>query len=431
MAFDIKALRQKKTDLLNQAEAVLNRAQNESRALTDAERTEYDGLLEQTEVVTGDIERTEKLMDQQRTLTSENHYGEAARVAVPNAAKKPWDNFGEQLLAVRNAAVTHSRDVDSRLLNAQGANESVDSEGGFLVAPEFATEILQRTYSTGVVSSRCREIPMNSSRLILPAVDEDSRADGQRWGGLQAFWQAEAAKYTGTKAKFRDMQLTANKLTALLYTTEELQDDAAALTSYSLQAAPDELAFKIDDAVLNGTGAGMPLGTLLSGAVIVQPKDANQTAVTITTDNILGMWSRLWAASRSNAVWFVNQSIETQLLKLTLGSGTAVVLLYTPPGMYGNDSPYGLLLGRPVIPIEQTAALGTQGDILLADMSQYLLGKKGGLRADSSIHVAFLTGEECFRFMLRVDGQPTWKKPLTPKSGGPTLSPFVTLATRS
>jgi hypothetical protein len=36
-----------------------------------------------------------------------------------------------------------------------------------------------------------------------------------------------------------------------------------------------------------------------------------------------------------------------------------------------------------------------------------------------------------FRFMLRIDGQPTWKKPLTPYQGSVTKSPFVALATRS
>jgi hypothetical protein len=36
-----------------------------------------------------------------------------------------------------------------------------------------------------------------------------------------------------------------------------------------------------------------------------------------------------------------------------------------------------------------------------------------------------------FRFTYRVDAQTTWKKPLTPKSGGATLSPFIVVATRS
>jgi len=63
-------------------------------------------------------------------------------------------------------------------------------------------------------------------------------------------------------------------------------------------------------------------------------------------------------------------------------------------------------------------------------MTQYILAQRADVRADTSIHVAFLTGEQAFRFMLRLDGQPTWKKPLTPYKGSNTKSPFVTLATR-
>jgi HK97 family phage major capsid protein len=274
-------------------------------------------------------------------------------------------------------------------------------------------------------------MPMTSNRLIMNAVDEDSRADGSRWGGIQAFWQYEASLYTGTKPKFREMQLVANKLTGLCYATEEQLADGMALEAYINEAFPDEFAFKIDDAVINGPGAGAPLGINTSAAPIVIAKESGQAAATIVTSNILKMWARLYGRSRQNAVWFVNQDIEPQLYPLTLGSGTAVILLYTPPGVNGNGAPYGLLMGRPVIPIEQAATLGTQGDMMLTDASQYILGTKGGVRADSSIHVAFLTGEQAFRFMLRLDGQPMWKKPLTPKNGSNTLSPFVTLATRS
>jgi hypothetical protein len=36
----------------------------------------------------------------------------------------------------------------------------------------------------------------------------------------------------------------------------------------------------------------------------------------------------------------------------------------------------------------------------------------------------------CFRFTQRLDGQVLWNTALTPKNGGPTLSPFVTLQAR-
>ncbi len=126
----------------------------------------------------------------------------------------------------------------------------------------------------------------------------------------------------------------------------------------------------------------------------------------------------------------MNQEIEPQLDGLVLPVGTGGVPVYLPPGGIA-DSPYGRLKGRPVIPIEQAAALGDKGDLMLADFSQYQLIDKGGVQAASSMHVQFLTDEMVFRFIYRVDGQPSWKASLTPYKGSNKLSPFVTLAARA
>lgn len=425
-AANIKMLRQQRADLKAKASTIFTLVEKEKRDFNDDERKQLDELKASLATVDQDIERVEAFLDAERKAPPAA--GAGARADISEQGKRGFADLGEQLVAVHALGTKGIRD-ERLFAAAQGSNEAVDSEGGVLVAPEFTSQILQRTYENGQVASRCFEMPMASNRLVLNAVDEDSRADGSRWGGLLAYWAAEAGKYNGTKPKFRPMQVTANKLIGLVYVTDEQIEDAPALMAYVNKAMPDEFTFKIEDAIFNGAGAGMPLGINNSGALLTVAKAAGDVGKTVSTDDVLAMWSRMWAPSRQNAVWFTNQDVEPKLYPLTLGTGTAVQLLYTPPGQRGNQ--YGLLLGRPVIPIEQAATLGTPGDIVLADMSQYILGKKGGIRADASMHVAFLTGEQAFRFTLRLDGQPTWKKPLTPKNGANTLSPFVALAARA
>lgn len=432
MSINIKALRQRKAETLAKATAIFEAAQNANRTMTAEETTEYDGHMSQVTTLNADIKRAEQLLDEERSLGP----SAAIEVGKPEGSKKPWASFGEQLRAIAKGTVLiekgYTSRADPRLFAALGANESVPAEGGFLVEPEYADGILKRTYDTGLIASRCRQMPMSSSRLIMNAVDEDSRADGQRWGGILSYWEAEGNPYQGTKPKFRKVEMVANKLIGLAYVTEEQLEDGPNLESYVQEAFPDEFAFQIDKAIFSGPGSGAPLGIQLSTATIVQAKDSGQATGTISATNILNMKSRLWAPSFKDAVWFAEQSVEPQLLPMLLAgtNATTAALMYTPPGMYGNNSPYGLLLGRPVIFIEQAAPLSSQGDITLADMGQYLLPKKTGIRADSSIHVAFLTGETAFRFMLRLDGQPWWKKPLTPFSGAASRSPFVTLQAR-
>ena len=69
----------------------------------------------------------------------------------------------------------------------------------------------------------------------------------------------------------------------------------------------------------------------------------------------------------------------------------------------------------------------TTNDIMLADMSQYLLWEKGGIDMATSMHVEFLTDQEVIRFIYRVDGQSAYASAITPYKGSSTQSPFVVL----
>jgi HK97 family phage major capsid protein len=115
---------------------------------------------------------------------------------------------------------------------------------------------------------------------------------------------------------------------------------------------------------------------------------------------------------------------------MSIAVGTGGLPTYLPPGGL-STSPYASLMGRPVIPVEYAATIGDQGDIMLADMSQYVGIDKGGTQTASSIHVNFVYDETVFRFVYRFDGQPSWNSALTPYKGTNTLSPFVVLDERA
>lgn len=351
----------------------------------------------------------------------------------PRIEDKPFDSFGEQMLAIVNAGRPGGQ-IDPRLLkiqNATGASEGVPGDGGFLVQTDFSSELLRDVYQTGVLAPRCRKFVLssNANSLRINGVAESSRADGSRWGGVLGYWAAEAATVTATKPVFGQIQLNLHKLMALYYATDELLQDASAMDSILAQAFADEVKFKLDDAIIRGSGVGQPLGILNAGALVTVAKEAAQPADTVVAENVLKMWSRMLATSRANAVWLINQEIEPELYSMGIAAGTAAFSVYMPAnGLAGQ--PYGTLFGRPVLPIEQASAIGDVGDIILADFGQYLLADKGGIQTASSIHVQFIYDETAFRVTYRVDGQPSRPTPITPFKGANTLSSFVTLAAR-
>ena len=185
--------------------------------------------------------------------------------------------------------------VDPRLFTAaaSGLNETVPSEGGFLVQQDFSQEILQDVFQTGILASRCRRIPIsgNANSLKINGIDETSRAS-TRSGGILGYWEEEAAEKTASKPKFRKIELNLKKLIGLCYATDELLQDAAALEGVIRQGFVSEFGFLLDDAIINGTGAGQPLGILNSGCLVSVDKETGQKAATVVAENVIKMYSR-------------------------------------------------------------------------------------------------------------------------------------------
>jgi HK97 family phage major capsid protein len=432
-------LQKKQAEARAKARAIHDLAAREGRLTTDAEDTDFRAHMAEAAGYDAKIADAQALLEAERTAPAVAAAALAATagraiVVHNNREDEPFASLGEKLVALRTHVLSRGATTDVRIQAALGSSETSDADGGILVDPQYSDSIWKRTYDVGILAARCAPFPMTKARLIMKAVDENSRVDGSRWGGIQSYWTAEAGSFQFTKAKFRAMEIVANKLTVLTSATDEEMEDAPALQAYNDMVVPDELAFKLDTAIWGGPGAGAPLGFTNSGAAVVVPKDNGQTlaANPYTTQNILNMTARLFVRSIRTAAFFTNQAALPFLRSLTVGTGTAVRLLFTPATKDDIENGIvGYMEGFPVIVIEQAAAVGTQGDIALADLQSYLLAKRGGITAASSIHVAFLTGEQVFRWQARMDGQPLWKAPLTPYNGGPTISPFVVLDTRT
>jgi HK97 family phage major capsid protein len=413
------------------AQALL--AEFEGKAMPAEKQTELDAVLGEVEAKMADAKRLERLGAADEFLNKPEGVP-AGLFGAPGAktAKGPFKSMGEQLGAIMALATGKARDERLFEVKALGLNEEIGSEGGWLLQPSFAQELWQRTYEVGAFASRCRKfpIPAGSNTLTINAIDETSRVTGSRLGGVQSYWIAPGATITPTKPKFRQIDLRLKKLASLYYATDEELSDVATLEATCGEFMTADMAWMLDEGIFTGSGAGMPLGVMNSQALVTIAKEAGQVALSVVAENVTKMWARCYGRSRANAVWFINQDVEPQLDLMAYTIGLGGVPAYMPPGGIA-DAPYGRLKGRPVIPVENCATVGTLGDILLADLSQYFLADKGGIQAASSIHVQFLTDESAFRFIYRLDGQPAWNAALTPAKGTNSLSPFVALAARA
>ena len=453
-------LRKKAAELEKVLRAILDAAKADTRGLTEDEQTKYDetrtaldGLdkliaeeqrlaeieairakpVTKSEGPTGATERNEGNKEEDKEGDLE------IRVGGDRWLKRGFESLGEQLQAIAYASdetspqELHDKrlrhiEVESRAVS--GLSETVPADGGFLLQKDFITAIRDRMHEQGQILSGVRKTPISpsSTGLKFNVINETSRVDGSRSGGVRAYWIDEAAAFTKSAPTLRQVELTVSKLTALLYATGELLADAPALTERANRDFGDELLFKTEDAIWEGDGSGKPLGILGHAGTIDIAKESGQAANTIVPKNIVKMYSR--ARNRQNGAWYINQDIEPQLWLMSLAVGTGGGPVFMPAGGL-SGSPFATLLGRPVIAVEFASTLGTTGDIVFADWDAYEFIDKGTPQFDSSIHVRFLNDEETFRAIYRLDGQPLHNAKLTPFKGTTTTAHFITLATRS
>lgn len=313
---------------------------------------------------------------------------------------------------------------------ATGMGELVGSDGGFLVPPQFSNKIFERLYKENDLLKRTDQYTVGGNSIVFPRNSESSRANGSRWGGVQAYWLQEGSTITRSRPTFGRLTLNLHKLACLAAITEELmQDSGLALNQYLGKVFPAEISFLVGDALVRGTGAGQPLGIKNSPCTVTVTRD---TASHVVFNDIENMWARRFKGMGSSEgsegfVWFINQDVSPDLGKMTLGIGTAGVAAYQPPGMQ-SAAPYMTLKGAPVVEIEWCDTLGTSGDIILADMGQMVSISKGGMETQSSMHLYFDSDQQAFRTTFRMDSQSWWSAPLTPYKGTNTQSPFIILS---
>lgn len=466
---NLEVLRERLPVLNGEAQEITRLAETENRDLTTEESAKLDGILAASDRTAADIARLEKLGRQTDSLIQgtgrktapdqpqnlgDDGQGNVTGPSRDNLPRVPaqyihhppnWNfrSLGDFALDVRKASMkggqlTPRLQLSEKLAAATTfGSEGVGADGGFAVPPEFRTAIMVALMGEDSLLSRCDQITCAGNTFNAPI---DETTPWQTSGGILAFWDGEAQAATQSKPQIQERTVKLNRLRALVPLTEEVLEDAPAMDSYLKRKLPDKLNFKVNLAIVSGTGVGTPLGILNSPSRVTVSKESGQVTGTLIAMNVMKMYNRMYGPSRGKAVWLYNQEIEPQLWKLSIpgtdNTGNFVtawgIAMYQPPGSL-SGSMYATLFGRPLIPTQACSSLSTEGDLIFADLSQYMALTKssgGAIRTDTSIHLWFDQDLIAYKATIRLGGQPWPSAPYSPLSGSNTYSPFVTLQSR-
>jgi HK97 family phage major capsid protein len=352
-------------------------------------------------------------------------YGTASRTQAVSAT---YQNHGfvrgisEFMQAVKMAAYGKS---DQRLLNAittYGGESTVGggTDGGFSVPPQFAASITELVMGEESLVAKFNPILTGSNQVVLPT--DETTPYGT--SGIYAEWLGEASSMTARAPSLKQVTVNLHKVGAIVHLSDELVEDSPAIQSHVTRKVSQAIAAKVNESIMNGDGLAKPLGLLKAPGLVTQAKSATGST-NIAALDLGNMISRMVPESFTNSFWLVHNTVLPKLWSLVLGQMPVYAQDY-------RQSPFGALLGRPVVVTEFAQDYNTAGDIMLVSPDGYALAiKSGGIQTAASIHFAFDQGLQSFRATMRVGGTPLASAAISRKNGSNTLSHIVALAARS
>lgn len=279
--------------------------------------------------------------------------------------------------------------------------------GGYAVPVDAARAILMP--DTGALLPHCRELPVTRGGSIDLPLDLATPYGAS--DGIIAAWESEGVQLDQKKPKLNLTQFILKKLVALVPVTDRLLEDSDALDAWLPLALQTAATLKVNDAIVNGSGAGVPLGIRNSGSLITVSKYGAQAAGTIAQENIAAMLDRSLTPDQS--MWIANPSAYASITLLE-----------------SFDNATRTLAGLPILLTDACAAPGTAGDLILADMRYYIAASKTP-QLNQSMHIWFDQDLAAFKLTFRMDGMPALGAPVTPPNATASKSHFVTVETRA
>lgn len=396
---------------------------------------ETDGKIDaEIEKVLAKIKPDTKLQDEEQKVSEEFGIVKDASLSDVQQAQ------GEYLKAIIDFKEKKKFDPRLRFVDRAGniiktaghMAEGDDSQGGFLVPEVFKADLQMIALENSIVRPNGATIipPVKTDSLKIPYVNDITHASTV-FGGVQAYWTAEAAEKSLSKPTFGQMELVPHKLAGVTYLSHELRDDSAiAIVPLIKRMFGSAWGYFEDDAFINGTGVGQPLGILNCNCLKVVLRN---TANRVMLEDLAEMYACMLPPSHGFAIWVINPGVIPDLIELGTGnaadaSGKNLIWIDSSGG--AAKKPPMKILGRPVFISEKMQSLGTQGDIGYFDLRYYFIFDRQPITIDFSSHVAFTTDEDCWRFVLRVAGQCWPSATITPRNAAApvtTQSPFVVL----
>lgn len=323
-----KELTEKKNELITRAEAVLEKAQQEKRELTDDEAQELAEIRD-------DIRRIKATLKEKGFFDGEREQAKEKKKGNGSGSKKHDDsNDDEESDEMKQRAIDERKEFEAYIrgtLNTRDANNLTPAQGSgqVLIPTTIAREIIKKVYDMSPILERSQKMNVKG-KLKIPYYDETTNA-------ITVDYAEEFVELTSNVGAFTTIELDGYLAGALALISRSLINNS----DFDIVGfVTNEMAYKIrlfiEKELLNGTedyvtGLSTVTNTLTAAA---------QTA--ITADEVIRLKDSVKDVFQNDAIFIMSPDTRT-----------ALRLLKDDVGRYllQDDiaSPFGTtLLGKPI-----------------------------------------------------------------------------------
>ena len=276
MTDKLRELRDKRAQLIEKAKALIEAADEEKRALNDAENQAYDAVIGEIEQIDAEIVRREKLF----ALAAENAAKNGARIgmdggdlkryslvrAIRAAASHDWRGAELEREASEATARQLGRDpqgffVPQDWLEQRDLVKGTNSAGGYLVS----TDLLAQSF---IELLRNRMMVQRAGATVLGGLVGDVAIPKQS-GGATAYWVAENSAPTESQQTVGQVPLSPKTVGAFTEISRKLlKQSSIDVEAFVRNDLATVLALAIDYAALHGSGSSnQPTGIAATSGI--------------------------------------------------------------------------------------------------------------------------------------------------------------------
>lgn len=342
-----KTLLEKRNDLIVRAEAVLNKAKEEKRELTEDEAQELAEIrddvkkIKETLELKGffDKEETEEMKPEEIKEVEETETNETETRSVEKAEHDAFEGFLRGKLNERA----------NNLTPASGS-------GQVLIPVTIAQKIIKKVYDICPILERSTKYNVKG-KLEIPYYDESETA-------ITVAYAAEFSPLASNVGAFTKVELSGYLAGALALVSRSLINNSQFdIVGFVVDQMAYKIAMFIEDQLLNGYVPSGAAAGVVGLSTLSNTKTAAATGA-VTANELIELQAQVKDVYQNNAIWIMSTATRTAIRELKDNVGRYLL-------QDDISAPFGrTLLGKPVYVSDNMPNMGaSKRAIYYGDMS--------------------------------------------------------------